>query len=86
MYIYQVVCRQLGFTNFVCYKKNAFYGEGQGPIMLDNVQCVGNESVITDCIHNGWYDHNCFHHEDAGFICGKYMQINRRCRTRVGNK
>ena len=65
----QVVCRQLGFENAVVAQKFAIFGEGNGHIWLDNVHCVGNESSIENCPHNGWNDHNCGHHEDASVVC-----------------
>ena len=46
------------------------YGPGTGPILLDNVDCVGNETSIADCDHNGWNSHNCGHHEDVSVLCG----------------
>ena len=65
-----VVCRQLGFspqgaTSF----SGAFYDEGTGPIWLDNVRCVGNESRLTRCPANSIGDHDCGHYEDAGVRC-----------------
>ena len=45
------------------------YGQGEGPIVLDDVQCTGLETYITDCQHNGYYSHNCIHAEDAGVQC-----------------
>ncbi len=42
---------------------------GAGSIFLDNVQCMGNESRILDCPHNGVGTHNCVHSEDVGVRC-----------------
>ena len=47
----------------------AHYGQGDGPIVLDNVACNGLETYITDCHNNGYYVHNCAHAEDAGVQC-----------------
>ena len=47
----------------------ATYGQGQGPILLDNVQCNGDESSLQECPHLGVGNHNCGHHEDASVIC-----------------
>ena len=46
---------------------NAFFGQGIGPIHLDDVQCIGNENRLLDCPHIT--AHNCFHSEDAGVSC-----------------
>ena len=49
--------------------KQAFFGEGVDPIYLDNVACVGDESELTACVHNGVGVHNCVHSQDAGVKC-----------------
>ena len=41
---------------------------GTGPIALDDVQCSGNETNLLNCTFNP--NHNCFHFEDAGVMCG----------------
>lgn len=57
----------------------AYYGRGTGPIILDNVQCLGTETRLIDCPANALTIHNCVHSEDAGVQCQfgkvyKYMQ------------
>ena len=64
-----VVCRQLGFRDALNAYENARYGQGTGPILLDNVFCLGNESSLFSCIHNGIRNHNCGHSEDASVRC-----------------
>uniref|UniRef100_A0A668VSH4 SRCR domain-containing protein n=1 Tax=Oreochromis aureus TaxID=47969 RepID=A0A668VSH4_OREAU len=83
-----VVCRQLGCGSARSALQSAAFGEGSGPIWLDNVACFGNESSITDCRHNGLGVHDCRHNEDASIICeGKfYVRLvngNSSCSGRV---
>ena len=66
----RVVCRQLGFRYAIDVYPNAHYGEGNGPILLDDVDCLGSESSLFSCRHLGVRIHNCEHYEDAGVRCG----------------
>ncbi|XP_006629273.1 neurotrypsin isoform X2 [Lepisosteus oculatus] len=64
-----VVCRQLGFMGLAKARTMAYFGEGKGPIHIDNVKCSGTERSLSDCIKQPIGTHNCRHSEDAGVIC-----------------
>ncbi|XP_071819848.1 scavenger receptor cysteine-rich domain-containing group B protein-like isoform X3 [Apostichopus japonicus] len=64
-----VVCRQLGFPSAVAALTDAYYGRGTGPILLDEVECVGYETRLEYCTNEGWYIQDCEHWEDAGVEC-----------------
>ena len=66
----RVVCRQLGFQYALNAYENAHYGQGTGPILLDNVACSGSESSLISCSSAVLGSHNCDHSEDAGVQCG----------------
>ena len=50
-------------------RHSASFGQGTGPILLDDVGCTGNEARLLNCPHIGIGVHNCGHHEDAGVVC-----------------
>ena len=65
-----VVCKQLGFGLRGRSINRAQFGEGSGPIWLDNVACTGSESTLASCGHLGVnITGNCGHDEDAGVRC-----------------
>ncbi|XP_010130555.1 PREDICTED: HHIP-like protein 1 [Buceros rhinoceros silvestris] len=65
-----VVCRQLGFPYVVRASKKAEFGEGASlRILLDDVQCSGEEKTLLECTHADVGTHNCSHEEDAGVVC-----------------
>ena len=47
----------------------AAFGQGTGPIVLDDVTCNGEEQRLIDCGHDGLGEHSCSHVEDVGVRC-----------------
>ncbi|KAI1887087.1 hypothetical protein AGOR_G00202510 [Albula goreensis] len=64
-----VVCRQLGFSGVSKARSMAYFGEGRGPIHLDNIRCTGKEASLGECPSEGQDAHDCRHSEDAGVTC-----------------
>ena len=64
-----VICRQLGFVGAVRAVRDAHFGEGTGPVWMDDVGCSGDESTLDKCSHNGWGNNDCSHMDDAGVLC-----------------
>ncbi|XP_065182791.1 deleted in malignant brain tumors 1 protein-like [Sycon ciliatum] len=62
-----VVCRQLGYAKAIGAIQS--YGGGLGPILLDNLECTGEESDLFRCQGSRVGMHNCVHSEDAGVEC-----------------
>ncbi|KAI5086320.1 deleted in malignant brain tumors 1 protein-like isoform X2, partial [Silurus meridionalis] len=64
-----VVCRELHCGEAVNVHYEAHFGEGSGPIWMDDVDCSGSESTLKDCRSRGWEKHDCNHGDDAGVTC-----------------
>ena len=47
----------------------AAFGQGTGPIFLDYVSCIGNESSLLSCSHFGIGVAYCSHSSDLGVVC-----------------
>ena len=78
----QVVCRQLGYYKAVAAPTFATFGEGNGHIWLNSVQCLGNENSLERCPKGRYPSTKCSHREDASVICtnstehlGEYQMI-----------
>ena len=59
------------FRNIKAYGMAAF-GQGNGPIMLDDLNCNGNEADLSECPSRYWNTSNCHHYEDASVSCSEY--------------
>ncbi|XP_072806474.1 macrophage scavenger receptor types I and II isoform X1 [Vicugna pacos] len=65
----QVICRSLGYQGVQTVHKDAHFGQGTGPIWLNEVFCFGRESSIEECRIKQWGVRACSHAEDAGVTC-----------------
>ncbi|NXP81853.1 NETR protein, partial [Ramphastos sulfuratus] len=72
----EVVCRQLGLSGNPKALSWAHYGKGSGPILLDEVECSGNELSLDQCKKSDWGQQNCDHIEDAGVSCDPFTGID----------
>ena len=73
MYMYNILmCTCAAYTNMLPSTGAralpfAAYGEGVGPIHLDDVSCTGTETDLLDCSFNP--TGQCGHFEDASVMC-----------------
>lgn len=67
----KVACRMLGkpTANALAYGR-AYFGEGTGRIVYDDLGCSGDEVDFEHCHNRGIGNSDCNHYEDAGVRCG----------------
>ncbi|XP_055517971.1 deleted in malignant brain tumors 1 protein-like isoform X4 [Leucoraja erinacea] len=66
----EVICKQLECGPLAYIEYRAWiYGQGSGPIWIDEMKCSSHESALWQCQFDPWGKHNCDHREDAGVSC-----------------
>ncbi len=69
------VCRSLGWEGgYAVYR--AAYGQGDGPVWIQNVDCDRQARSLWDCGRSDWGDNSCSHTQDVGVDCfndGEYL-------------
>ncbi|XP_039634534.1 scavenger receptor cysteine-rich domain-containing group B protein [Perca fluviatilis] len=73
-----VVCRQLGCGVAVAVGSSSQFGQGSGLILLDNVDCRGSETDVSQCRTLDWGVHNCYHYEDVGVTCKEPAMVGAK--------
>ncbi|XP_037541065.1 deleted in malignant brain tumors 1 protein [Nematolebias whitei] len=71
----QVVCRSMDCGTVKTAKTSSYFGEGQGSIWLDDVNCIGNETSLLHCQRPAFGENNCGHGEDAGVVCSDHLRL-----------
>ena len=56
------------FSGSFIYRYGATYGTG-GPIILDELACNGNETILLYCDHSPVGINDCGRAEQLGFVC-----------------
>uniref|UniRef100_A0A674J1D5 Soluble scavenger receptor cysteine-rich domain-containing protein SSC5D n=1 Tax=Terrapene triunguis TaxID=2587831 RepID=A0A674J1D5_9SAUR len=85
----QVVCRHLGCGTALSAPDWAHFGQGSDPIWLDEVNCAGTETALSNCWARIWLGgkNNCNHGKDAGVVCSGNLHPSHPCgwcRDRAG--
>ncbi|XP_015277861.1 PREDICTED: deleted in malignant brain tumors 1 protein-like [Gekko japonicus] len=81
----RVVCRQLGCSTAISAPRGSHFGRGNGSIWIDDTECKGTESALSQCPARSWGDNDCHHGEDAGAVCSelKLAGGSTQCAGRV---
>lgn len=64
-----VVCRSLGYGGVSSYLVNITFKPENGTIWMSDVQCIGNETSLSQCAHSGWGRNSCRESQAAGVMC-----------------
>lgn len=64
-----VVCRSLGYGGVSSYLVNITFKPENGTIWMSDVQCISNETSLSQCAHSGWDRNSCRESQAAGVTC-----------------
>lgn len=71
-----VVCRQAGYPEGAEeVHVGSYFGAGSGDILIDELNCMGNETGILGCKFSGWGQHDCTDKEWAGVTCRRQPTV-----------
>ncbi|XP_073667835.1 CD5 antigen-like [Paramisgurnus dabryanus] len=59
----------MGCGTPIAAETGAFFGQGLGPVWLDDLICSGNEPSLKNCLSKALGTSTCSHEQDAGVIC-----------------
>ena len=62
----------------------AHFGQGTGPILLDDLACTGAEYNLTSCSYDS-VTSDCGHYEDAGVRCSTTCELIYVCAVMMFN-
>ncbi|XP_060607114.1 deleted in malignant brain tumors 1 protein-like [Ruditapes philippinarum] len=71
----QVICRSLGLYQGSSYGVayyGAHFGDGEGNVVIEDLQCNGYENHISKCASKTWLSNGCDHSRDVGVDCYAY--------------
>ncbi|XP_078390910.1 scavenger receptor cysteine-rich domain-containing protein DMBT1-like [Cetorhinus maximus] len=71
----QVACKELGCGPAKSIPGNAHFGDATSSFWLDDVNCNGLESKLSQCQSNFIGEHNCSPGEAASVVCSELIKI-----------
>ncbi|KAI1880479.1 hypothetical protein AGOR_G00252960 [Albula goreensis] len=70
----EVVCRELDCGVPAEVRGAAAFGQGEGQVWSEEIQCRGNESQISFCPTSPTKKQHCSHENDVGLVCSGYTE------------